>query len=167
MGVYQRKDSKYHWIRFDKDGDGKIPHKPMSTKILVDAPTPAMRARNKAEAELFFFRKVEELRKGIHLVKEKPPITFGAFADWWLENVAVTLKAKDSAASSVRILKAEFGDTQISLITPKPVMEFRAKRRAGKPPQCDKAKTYTNPVCGRSVDRDIEYLYAILKAAIP
>src|SRR5262252_3244052 len=174
MGLFKRPDSPYWWMAFDKDpATGKEPRPRTSTKILWDAPTPGQRAANKRDAEAMWHDALVEIRKGVHLVKEKPPITFGEYADWWLKTVASTHKAaKNNKAaattvSSIGILVAEFGPLPLRDLTPNRAIEFRHKRVHGIPLLHDLPNLDRGAVSARTADRDVENLGIMLNRAVP
>jgi integrase len=128
MGLYERKDSKYIWKKYDVDPVTKqAPRPPQSTKIFKDAPTKAQRDQNWRDAELQYAQDLIDIRENKDKPVARPTITFTDYASWYTTNVTAHLRSNKSESSSIRQLVKFFGPMLIDQVGANEVREWRTQ----------------------------------------
>lgn len=153
MGVYVRPDSPYYWIALLRPGRPSLRE---STGVLRHAPTKWQRDQLRQAAEEVYAKRVEQLARHRHdLPKDKPTITFAAFAAWYAENLIPKHRGAERDRELLAVLLKFFGRHELAAITGDLVTEYETQR-TGK----DRKKPGT-------ANREVDLLKTMLAAAVP
>lgn len=149
MGVYVRKDSKYYWL-FVEGTDIRE-----STGIPVKgASSQQDKELHRQALEIYTLRKAASVREDAGLIVRRPVISFAIFAEWYSEHYAKHHRGAERECSMVRQLRGYFDRfDSIALLTPDVVKEWMTWRK--------------HTVCPNTVNRELDVLKAMLKAATP
>ena len=123
MGIYKR-DSVFWWKKYPLDPVTKRPlRKPASTGICWDAPTKAIRDKNKIDAEAQYAQDLIEIRDNKKIL---PVITFANYAT----NVFLptTTHLRGNQASTVKVLIKDLGHWQLTEFTIDTVSHWRSAK---------------------------------------
>jgi integrase len=152
MGVVTRKDSPYYWLNLERPG--QRPQR-ISTKIHVDAPTPAKRKENRLLAEAAYHAQMGDLaRDRFDLPIAAPTRTFGLHALWYQEHHTVHHRG---AVREVRILarlRRTFAAVALDALTPRRWQEYVTERTR-------------DGVSASTIGRELAVMKAILNTAVP
>lgn len=150
MGVYQRKDSPYWWLRLEGTRIMR------STGVPIAGGSPAQERENRRRAEAIYsdLQGKQALAKAGLIPTPKPTISVRDFLAWYERTVVVHQRGHERASSMLRQLALYFGTvTDLQEITAAKVRDWMAWRR--------------KQVAPATVNREFDVLKALLRAAVP
>jgi integrase len=151
MGLYRQQRSPYWWMWLEPPPAGK--GKGESTKVRIDAPTPALRRENKRLAEQVYHLRQAEYARDARGLTPKATITFSAYALWYEQHAIVGHGSRSREASTLARLRAWFSQTPLHLVDKDAVLEWRTHR--------------LTEVAPSTVDRELDVLKSVLASAAP
>ena len=146
MGLYQRKDSPFWWMRLEKTG------RRMNTGIPVGE-GPARRDNRLSAQQIYDAAMGDIARQRFKLPAAVTSITFRQHATWYQTNVASHHKGARRAVSIIKGLVRHFGDRLLTEIDPAEIEEWKTAR----------AKI----VQRQTVNRELDLLKPLLQSAVP
>lgn len=150
MGIYSRPDSPWWWLWLETASSGQ--HR-VKTKIKIGT-TPLERRESKALAQAFYHQRLQEIAvQAHHLPRERPAITFDAFATWYDLHVVAHHRGVLREREILKTLRATFGPLALTALDRAAVMEWRSRRTA--------------VVSASTTNRETALLKAMLTAAVP
>jgi integrase len=167
MGVFQRNDSPYWWLWLETTKQREKTHIPIGETV-------AQRKDSKKLAQQIYFQRMNELGSRLHRLppsRDKMP-TFDQFSQWYETHVMVHHKGRDREREMLPRLREHFGRWTLDAITKDKVIEWRTWRRStsttiehfGGP---NGPRRRFPPPSARTVNREVDLLQQILKAAVP
>lgn len=149
MSIYRRKDSPYYWFWIE------------GTKVRASTGIPVRGASKEQDKELhrqalelYTVRKAAAVQEGAGLAVRRPVISFATFAEWYDTHHAAHHRGAEREQSMVRQLRGYFDRfDSLALITADVVKEWMTWRK--------------HTVCPNTVNRELDVLKAMLKAATP
>lgn len=163
MGVYIRRDSPYFWIRLDGVNRRE------RTKIRIDAPTATQRKENRRLAEEWYHRRMTEVARGLVDPDRTSAIRFAEFVAWFQTHLLPRRRGREREAQMLAKLVAFFGPRDLATITRATAHEYATWRLATPTviPHKKHTKARIVKAGASTVNREIDLLKAILKAAVP
>lgn len=150
MGIYSRPDSPWWWLWLETAPSG---HHREKTKIKIGT-TPIERRENRLLAQALYHQRMQEIAIEVHhLPRERPAITFEAFATWYDAHVIAHHRGAVREREILKTLRVTFGAELLTAIDRASVMEWRSQRTATVRPS--------------TANRETALLKAMLTAAVP
>lgn len=147
MGVYRRPDSKYWWVLLDGYGLRE------STGLPVVAATPALTRESRAQADTYYITRMAQLAQA-RTDPTRAIVSFRKHAQWYAEHHAAHMRGVARVRSMLRQLSLYFDRfDSLGQITSDTIREWMTWRK--------------RQVGPNTVNRELDVLKALLKAAIP
>jgi hypothetical protein len=167
MGIFKRADSPYWYLFLE------LTKQKEKTQILIGT-TVAERKESKRLAHQVYVARMHQLGSRHHRLPEPRATTptFTNFARWYDANVIVHHRGASREREILRRLDGDFGHLALDAITQAHVIAWRTERRAtptviehfGGPKG---PRRVFPPPSARTVNREVDLLQQILKAAVP
>lgn len=167
MGIFRRSDSPYWWLWLETAPQGR---QKVRTDVLVGPRE--QRGHSRKLAEQVYFAEMGKLASTNHHLPQahtRRAITFAKFATWWAEHRLPLRRGADREREILPRLRAAFGPYELRDITPQRVQEWITARLHTPTVIAPQRRTAPREAWAspQTVNREIDLLKAILKAATP
>lgn len=151
MGVVKRTDSKYYWLNLERPGQTV---KRESSGVLVDAPTPELRARQRELAEAVYAIRMADLVRGQHGLDAPIEMPFLTWAEWYETHKTAKKRSAERERSMLKRLRVFFARDTLDRIDRYRAEEYVSWRIA----------SGINP---HTANREVDVLKHMLATAVP
>jgi integrase len=156
MGVYVRTDSPFYWLLLERPAPLKSIKE--ATKILIDAADALGRKEQRRLAEEAYRVRMNALaRANYDLPVDQKTIGFTTHAEWFEKHHLPRRKGASREREILTRLKAHFKEKDLSTFTRQTAQEYITDRLAQQ----------KRPVTPNTVNREVDVLKAVLRAAVP